>query len=250
MAKIYYSVLFFLIVLTLYLIYKNYIYVPDVEDFSDAKKAMDEYVIYDDRVTIYCGAHFGSDKRVELAPGFYAPTHTSRAGRVEWEHAVPVENFGRSFKAWREGNRYCEKNGKPFRGRKCAQKVSMEFRKMEADMYNLFPAIGAVNAIRGNRNYAELPDVPASFGSCAAKIEGKEFEPPDRAKGQVARATLYMESRYKRFRLSRRQRQLFTSWNRMFPVDKSECIRAKRIQKIQKNENNFVREPCIQAGFW
>lgn len=244
------GLLLFMALLGAIFFYRKFIYIPEVDDFSQAKAAMEEYVIYDNRVTLYCGAEFDADKHVAPDQGFYTEKHKARAGRVEWEHAVPVENFGRSFKAWREGSKYCEKDGKPYRGRKCAAKTSREFRKMEADMYNLFPVIGAVNASRSNRDYAELPRAPAAFGSCAAKIEGRRFEPPDRAKGQVARASLYMDSQYRRFRLSTQQKQLFTAWDRMFPVDRAECRRAKRIERIQKNANPFVKEPCIRGGFW
>ena len=36
----------------------------------------------------------------------------------------------------------CIKNGKKFKGRKCARKISKKFRLMEADLYNLQPTIG------------------------------------------------------------------------------------------------------------
>ena len=76
------------------------------------------------------------------------------------------------------------------------------------------------------------------------------FEPPARSKGQVARAALYMADSYGKYRLSRQQEQLFNAWNKMYPVDEWECIRAKRIEKLQGNENRFVKEPCEKAGLW
>lgn len=246
----------FLLLAAAWLFYKIFIYVPSVESFQDAKMAMEQYVVYDHRYTIYCGAEFDADKRVLPLPGFYTEKYKNRAQRVEWEHAVPVENFGRAFTAWNDGNEYCvRKDGKTYRGRKCASETSAPFRKMEADMYNLFPSIGSVNAARGIRAYSELGDVPAAFGSCDAKIAENRFEPPNHAKGQLARASLYMEEEYReatggRFRLSRQQRQLFKAWDRQYPVDDWECQRARRIERIQKNENRFVKEPCIAAGLW
>ena len=59
-----------------------------------------------------------------------------------------------------------DRKGKPFKGRSCAEKVNQEYRFMQADMYNLFPAVGAVNAMRSNYNYAMLPDMESTFGSC------------------------------------------------------------------------------------
>ncbi|GKI13495.1 hypothetical protein CE91St39_29490 [Desulfovibrionaceae bacterium] len=152
---------------------------------------------------------------------------------------------------WREGDPQCiGKKGKPFKGRRCAEKINMEYRHMQADMYNLFPAIGAVNAVRSNKQYSALPGSASAFGSCPAKVDGKRFEPPDRAKGQVARAALYMADSYPKYRLSRQQQQLFEAWDKMFPVDAWECTRVKRIEKLQRNENARVKQPCQQAGLW
>ena len=164
---------------------------------------------------------------------------------------MPAENFGRAFMEWRDGDPQCiGKNGKPFKGRKCAEKVNMEYRHMQADMYNLFPAIGSVNAVRSNKQYSALPGSESAFGSCPAKVDGNRFEPPDRAKGQVARAALYMADSYPKYRLSRQQQQLFEAWDKMHSVDAWECTRAKRIEKLQGNANARVKQPCQQAGLW
>lgn len=221
------------------------------DSFNKAKKSLERQVYFDHRVTLYCGASFDAKKRIDLPLGFMTPAHEKRSGKVEWEHAVPTENFGRAFSEWRDGDPQCVDNrGQSFKGRKCAEKVNMEYRYMQSDMYNLFPAIGSVNAVRSNFRYAELPGKPASFGTCDAKVSGDRFEPPARAKGQVARAALYMDEAYPKFNLSKQQRQLFQSWNKMHPVDAWECARAKRIEKIQGNENRFAKEPCQKLGLW
>lgn len=221
------------------------------DSFSQAKRMLERQVYHDHRVTIYCGAEFNTQKRVTLPAGFTAAAHEKRATKVEWEHAVPAENFGRAFPEWRDGHPECvNRNDRPFKGRRCAEKVNMEYRHMQADMYNLFPAIGAVNAIRSNKQYSALPGSVSAFGSCPAKVDGKRFEPPDRAKGQVARAALYMADSYPMYRLSRQQQQLFEAWDKMYSVDAWECTRAKRIEKLQGNENARVKQPCQQAGLW
>ena len=221
------------------------------DSFSQAKRMLERQVYHDHRVTIYCGAEFNTQKRVTLPAGFTAAAHEKRATKVEWEHAVPAENFGRAFPEWRDGHPECvNRNDRPFKGRRCAEKVNMEYRHMQADMYNLFPAIGAVNAIRSNKQYSALPGSVSAFGSCPAKVDGKRFEPPDRAKGQVARAALYMADSYPMYRLSRQQQQLFEAWDKMYSVDAWEGTRAKRIEKLQGNENARVKQPCQQAGLW
>lgn len=222
------------------------------DSFSQAKKMLEREVYYDHRVTLYCGASFDAKKNIQLPDGFATPKHEKRAKRIEWEHVVPAENFGRFFKEWREGDEACVDNkGRPFKGRRCAEKANLQFRYMQADMYNLYPAIGAVNALRSNYNYGLLPGVPNTFGSCEMKIADRRAEPPERARGQIARSTLYMAAEYApQYRISRQQRQLMEAWDRQYPVDQWECTRAKRIEKLQGNENKFVAEPCRAAGLW
>lgn len=220
------------------------------DSFSMAKKMLENKVYFDHRITLYCNASFDEQKNIILPEGFFTPSHKKRVRKVEWEHAVPAENFGRSFVEWRDGSPQCIDNrGKAFKGRRCAEKMSMEYRYMQADMYNLFPAIGAVNAVRSNKQYSALTG-GITFGSCEAKVDGSRFEPPNRAKGQVARAAKYMASSYSQYRLSRQQQQLFDAWDILYPVDQWECIRAKRIEVLQQNENKFVKNNCQEKGLW
>ena len=79
-------------------------------------------------------------------------SHVKRVNRAETEHIVPAENFGRTFSEWREGHPLCvHSDGNPYKGRKCAELANAEFGQMEADMHNLYPAIGSVNAARAIR---------------------------------------------------------------------------------------------------
>ena len=134
------------------------------DSFSKAKKTLERQVYYDHRITLYCGAAFDEKKNVTLPEGFTAAKHGKRAGKVEWEHVVPAENFGQAFAEWREGDAQCVDNrGKAFKGRKCAEKASREYRLMQADLYNLYPAVGAVNALRQNYNFQMLPGVLRSL---------------------------------------------------------------------------------------
>jgi len=218
------------------------------ESFKDAKRALERRVYFDHRVTVYCGAAFDAEGNVSAPPGFEVRKHQARAGRIEWEHAVPAENFGRAFAEWREGHPDCQDRRGPFKGRKCAERVSREYRLMQADMYNLYPAIGAVNALRSNYNYSMLPGAPSVCGSCPVKIEQGRMEPPEAARGTVARSTRYMAWAYPRFQLSDQQAKLMDAWDAMHPVDAWECERARRIEAVQGNENPFVKGKCAQAG--
>jgi len=221
------------------------------DSFSRSKKMLSQ-VYADHRITFYCGATYDERGNVTLPDGFETPKHEKRADKIEWEHALPAENFGQTFTEWRDGAPECVDNrGKEFRGRKCAEKVNPEYRMMQADMYNLFPAIGAVNAMRSNFNYAMLAGEQSTFGSCEMKIADRKAEPPARARGQIARTYMYMQDAYgPRYHMSKQQEQLMGAWDRQYPVDAWECTRAKRIEALQGNENRFVKAPCVAAGLW
>jgi len=220
------------------------------DSFQAAKKALGRIVYQDHRITFYCQAAFDAEGKVTLPPGFATPKHKARAEQLEWEHVVPAENFGRSFVEWREGHPDCQDKRGPFKGRKCAERVSREYRLMQADMYNLYPAIGAVNALRSNYNFVLLPGAPYSFGSCGMKIQENKVEPPEHARGAIARTVKYMAWAYPRYSVSRQQEQLMDAWDRMHPVDQWECTRTRRIESIQGNENPVVKGQCQQAGLW
>jgi len=117
-------------------------------------------------------------------------------------------------------------------------------------MLNLYPAIGAVNALRSNYNFTMLPSAKSDFGSCAMKIDNRKAEPPEPARGQIARTYLYMDDTYKRYSMSKSQRQLMDAWDKMYTVDAWECARAKEITSLQKSKNNIVKSRCQSARIW
>jgi deoxyribonuclease-1 len=223
----------------------------EIQSFSKAKKILAKQVYNNHRTTLYCGATFNTKKKVTPPKGFSTTKYAKRAKKVEWEHVVPAENFGRTFIEWREGDNQCTNSkGKAFKGRRCAEKVNTEYRYIQADMFNLYPAIGAVNALRSNYNFTMLPNAKSDFGSCAMKIDNRKAEPPVSARGRIARTYLYMEGAYKRYSMSKAQRQLMNAWDKMYPVDDWECARAKKITTLQQSENSIIKSRCKSSGAW
>ncbi len=217
----------------------------EIESFSKAKRLLQKEVYPEHRQTLYCNASFDEDKSVQLPQGFHTDKHKKRAARIEWEHVVPAENFGRFYSEWREGHPLCvNRKGKAFRGRKCAEKVVSQYRLMQADMHNLFPAIGAVNALRSNYSFTVMPQAAADFGSCAMKIENRKAEPPEQSRGRIARTYLYMAETYPQLQLSKKTQQLMRAWHQEYPVEKWECDRANAIEVLQGNANPVVNEAC------
>lgn len=240
--------LFILIFLTSFLTHaQNTTY----SSFHKSKKTLEEEVYTTYKQTIYCDAQFTKDKNVIAPLGFESTKYAKRTKRIEWEHIVPAENFGRTFSAWREGAAECvSTKGKSYKGRKCANKADKEYRYMQADMFNLYPAIGSVNAMRSNYNFTMLPSEESDFGSCEMKIANKKAEPPQQARGPIARTYLYMEQTYARYKMSKQQKKLMLAWDALHPVEKWECERTKLITKLQSNKNAVVQSACMESGLW
>ncbi|MCY9845980.1 hypothetical protein [Vibrio caribbeanicus] len=92
-----------------------------IDSFSKAKKLLEEKVYFDKRETLYCAASFDEKKFITPPIGFQSDKYVKRAKKVEWEHVVLAENFGRTFVEWRAGDSRCVNNkGKEYKGRRCA----------------------------------------------------------------------------------------------------------------------------------
>ena len=221
-----------------------------VESFDTAKRLLLQHVYQDHAVTFYCGCSFDATKAVDHKACGYVPRNArnQRAGRIEIEHIVPAEAFGRAFPEWRNGHAECVKKGKSFRGRDCAERVSGRYKLMQADLHNLTPAIGEVNQYRSNYKMAELPGEARRFGQCNVEIAAGAIEPSDSIRGDVARTYRYMQQTYCVELISRRMKRLFEAWERDDPVDRWECERERRIAKIQGNRNLIVADACRRAG--
>ena len=193
--------------------------------------------IYHDRTnagTTYCGCSWEwvgrSGGRVDLQScGYEVRAQEVRASRIEWEHVLPASNFGRARQCWQDG------------GRANCQLVDPVFNMMEADLHNLTPTIGEVNADRANFNFGMLPTTAYQHGACDFKVDFKarKAEPRDEVKGLLARVYFYMHDRYD-LPMSRQQQQLYMAWDRQFPVSVWEAERNRRIAAIMGHGNPFV----------
>lgn len=197
--------------------------------------------------TFYCQCDYNNKKISHQNCGYQFDKHKKRSTKLEWEHIVPAEAFGQSFREWREGHPDCKNRKKKlFKGRNCAGKVNEEFNLMEADLYNLRPAVGSINAMRSNYSMTDgLSDKAKLFGRCDMRIENRKVQPPDHIKGDIARIYMYMNKSYPgRGIISNKNEKLFEAWDKLDPVDKNECELALAIKKIQGNSNTFVEDKC------
>ncbi len=166
-----------------------------------------------------------------------------RANRIEWEHLIPAENFGRAFSCWREGNSKCvNSKGKAFKGRKCCTKVNKQYKVMQADMHNLYPAVGELNADRKNFRFDFTLASPEQYGQCQFQVlfKDKRVRVKKDIRGNIARTYLYFNKQYQ-MKLSKQELNKFKAWNKEDPVDSWERERNKRIASRQGNTNPFIK---------
>lgn len=188
--------------------------------------------------TIYCscpimyrnGKMNGADLK---ACGFRSLKKSERTYRIEWEHIVPASHMGKQRKCWQNG------------GRKNCTANDPYFSIMEGDMHNLQPSIGEVNEARAHYRYADAGLTPYQFGECDIVVDHKQkiMQPPEAARGIIARTYLYMYSRYK-MKMSDRDAKMYQVWDRRYPPSEWECYRNRRIMEIQGNDNPFITRSC------
>lgn len=204
-------------------------------NFSQAK-AYAAQINADAPADFYCGCKIswhGKKGVPDLSScGYSVRKNANRAERIEWEHVMPAWEFGHQRQCWQNG------------GRKSCSKDA-DYRRIESDLHNLQPAIGEVNGDRNNFQYSQWNGGEQQYGQCSMKVDFKQklAQPPERARGAIARTYFYMRDQYQ-LRLSRQQTQLFTAWNKQYPVTPWECERDNRIAKVQGNHNSYVQQAC------
>lgn len=201
-------------------------------DFDAAKRVAQK--IYSDEPTdFYCNCPIrwvGGKGQLDLhSCGYKVRKNGPRAQRVEWEHVVPAQQFGAGRACWRQGGR-----------EHCGDK-DQTFRQIEADLFNLKPALGEVNGDRAHFRFAELPNTPPQHGACPVRIDFKRqlVEPRAEVRGDIARIYFYMADRYQ-LQLSAAEQQLFLRWHQEDPVDERELTLMRRTAQQMGHPNEFV----------
>ncbi len=203
----------------------------------EAAKTLARQQVYHDRTdvgTLYCGCRWEwtgrSGGRVDHAScGYQTRAQATRAARIEWEHIVPASLFGQQRQCWQQG------------GRSHCKKTDPVFNRMEADLHNLAPSVGEINADRSNYRFGILPGASYQHGRCDFKVDfsARVAEPRNAIKGQVARVWFYMHDRYN-LNMASQQQQLLMAWHRQYPPSAWELQRDQRISRLMGHSNLFV----------
>jgi deoxyribonuclease-1 len=203
------------------------------ENFDEAKTRLKK--LFARGRDFYCGCSYDFSRKPQVDPHSCGlKSNAERARRIEWEHVVPASIFGQRFSEWKKGHSSC--SGRNSRGRNCARQSNPTFRLMEADMYNLEPAVGELNRARGNLGFGDIAGEPREFGACDFEVFADSVEPRPEVRGDIARIYYYMDARYPGFQIvNEGNRKLLDSWDQVDPMDDAERLRIQKIEEVQGN---------------
>ena len=123
--------------------------------------------------------------------------------------------------------------------RQCQRKDG--FSSAFEDMHNQYPIERAVVLDRRGSTFDDSPDDEVQPEECGYRLSYLQFEPPDHAKGNVARALVYMSKRHDLPLPS--NANLLKLWNELDPPDEEERRRNQLIQRMQGNSNPYIDDP-------
>jgi len=185
-----------------------------IDNYYEAKKLFWGKLYARGGETLYCAQSFGSKKSRE----------------INVEHVLPMSWVMKAFKC---------------RDRDSCRRNHAQFRRIEADMHNLYPSRSDINQIRGSFPFGMIKGERRQFGQCDFELNKKKrmVEPRSAVRGDIARAMMYMHDRYA-IRIHSRQGQLLKQWNRQDPPDTTERKRNDIIETLQGNRNRFIDKPA------
>jgi len=207
-----------------------------LDSFSKSKRLLLE--LYSDNPnTFYCGCQFDQAKNIDASQcGYHFRKSNKRGQRLEWEHVVPAHRFGSARQCWQEPASFSQcvkKNGKTVSRRKCCRTVDPDFKEMEADMMNLVPAVGELNADRSNFSFDMIEGEDRQYGQCDFEIDRKRktVEPKQAIQGDIARIYYYFQNKYGMV-LTETEARNFQQWNEIDPIDEWEVEKLNRIKQM------------------
>ena len=154
-------------------------------------------------------------------------------------HNIPKSNHVSSGYAWDKWNR---------------EHVFTQtaFPSSADDNHNIFACEGKINQERGDKKYAEGGNTVSVHGyTTGCKQTGSTFEPCDEAKGEIARACMYVTLYYP-YALSDIFVDVATclKWHSEHPVTAREIYRNNAVYKLQGNRNPFVDHPSYANSIY
>ncbi len=171
--------------------------------------------------SLYCGYKFNQQRKTE-------------SGKViDVGHIYPV---GRMLENVACRNRL-----------QCFESNNESFREMEADLHNMYPVWFELVTMRNNPEFGEIEGEHWRFDDCDYEWRSNRVEPRDIARGNIARAVLYMHDTYD-LPVDPETLATLKEWNRKDPPSKQEKYRNDRIEKLQGRRNPYIDTPALADG--
>lgn len=141
---------------------------------------------------------------------------------------------------------------------------------MYSDLWIVYPTDSKVNGMRGNYPYGRVGTASwtslngSKLGNCISTgYSGTCFEPIDGYKGDLARSTFYVSTRYfnedsswpgggstNKSQLLKWAADQYYAWSTADPVSWKERVRNGAIYEYQHNRNPFVDHPEFVSAIW
>ncbi len=168
--------------------------------------------------SLFCGYRFDSSRR------------TASGNTISIEHIYPTEQMVKVAG--------CHSR------MQCRESHNRKFMRMEADLHNMYPVSQTLITLRYNFHYGLVKGEDWRLDDCDIEWKSGVLEPRPIARGNIARAMLYMHARY-HIPVDEKSLNLFKLWNRIDPPSKQEKIRNKIIERLQGNRNAYIDKPSL-----
>lgn len=168
--------------------------------------------------TLYCGFHFDANRR------------TPDGRVVSVSHIYPT--------SWMLKFLGCSSR------LECHRKHASRFDRMEADLHNLYPVWEDLDVYRNGAAFGIVPGEYHRIAGCDIEWRNGILEPRPIARGNIARAMLYMHSTYD-LPLPAGELELMKKWNQDDPPSEQEKARNGAIEHIQGHRNPYIDQPAL-----
>lgn len=154
----------------------------------------------------------------------YCETEFTRSSRLKVDYIYPEKQLLRHFGC--------------ITSRQCASKAG--YADVAGDLHNLYPVERSVELDRRGTKFADLPD-NVETAECGYQLSFQTFDPPPSARGNIARAYVYMHKQHD-LPLAGNM-EMYQRWNKEDPPDDAERARNSAIFRIQGNRNPYIDDP-------
>ncbi|GEM_PF-407527 len=116
------------------------------------------------------------------------------------------------------------------------------YRNAISDPHNFYPVQRRVDVDRRGTQFGDLrEDIEVASDNCPYQLSFQTFDPPKYARGNVARAMLYMHVIHELPLIG--SLEMYQRWSRLDPPDDEERTRNEAIKAMTGRGNPFIENP-------